>query len=204
MEEARTMTSLKLDLKSKRLIERFAGQRTQRQLLSATKKAGASALRKMKAETSRVVRAEKNLKVSDVKPLIKGVTTEASTADKMGWRITVDGAAIPIGSFPMRQLKGGVKFKANKASWSKYKGGFIAVMKSGHRGAFTRRKGETSRREKYRNTQGKKNKSQLPIKELHTSGLSSAFKSQSNVNKVLDVGSSEFEITFLRVIKAKL
>lgn len=195
--------TLKLDLKSRNLLERFASK-AQRSLVSASKKAGASALRKMKADTSRVIRAEKNLKVSKVKLLIKSHTQNASVADKLGWRITVNGAAIPIGSFPMRQLKGGIKFKANKGSWGSYKGAFIATMKNGHRGAFTRTDKTNSRREKYRNTQGKKNKSQLPIKELHTSGASSAFKERHNVKRVLDVGGNEFESTFVRVIRSKL
>lgn len=191
------MTSLKLDRRSKRLLSEIGGAKIRRVILSATKKAGASALRKMKAETSRVIRSEKNLKVAKVKSLIKGFSNASVI------RVTVSGAAIPIGTFPMRQLKGGVKFKADKTSWSKYKGGFIAVTKRG-RGAFTRSDSATSRRKKYRDTRGQVNKSQLPIKELHTSGASSAFKSQSNVNKVLGAGSKEHEITFLRVIKAKL
>ena len=55
--------TLKLDLKSRNLLKRF-GNKTERSLASAAKKAGSSALRKMKAETSRVIRAEKNLKVA--------------------------------------------------------------------------------------------------------------------------------------------
>ena len=196
-------TTLKLDLPSKRLLSAIGGAKTNRALVSATKKAGFSALRKMKAETSRVIRSEKNLKVAKVKTLIKSKANISSTVDKMGWRIRVSGAAIPIGTFPIRQLKGGIKFKANKSSWSTYKGAFVATVKRG-RAAFTRGDSTTSRRKKYRNTRGQVNKSQLPIKELHTSGASSSFKQQSNVDKVLDAGGNEFQSTFLRVIRSKL
>ena len=195
--------SLELDLRSERILEHI-GKATPKVMASAAKKAGVSALRKMKVETSRVIRSKKNLKVAKVKALIKGTVLGGSTIDKMGWRITVDGAAIPIGSFPMRQLKGGVKFKANKTTWSSYRGAFIATLSSGHRGAFRRSGNRPSRRKKYRDTRGQVNKSELPIRELHTSGASSAFKEQRSVERVLNAGSDEFGITFIRIIKAKL
>lgn len=193
------MTEITFDLsaESARLLSQV-GSATKRAIDAATKRAGASAARKMRAEASRQVRKKKAIKLSAAKKRIQLIRKGAGA-----YLIRVDGTPLPIGAFKMRQLLKGVKFQANRGSWSTYRGAFIAQMKSGHRGAFRRGKPEKSPRARYQSDGGKQHK-HLPIKELYTSGLSSTFKERAPREQVLIVGRIEFEKTFLRTIRSKL
>lgn len=195
------MTEISLDLsaETKRLLSQL-GPATKRAIETATKRASASSARRMRVEASREVRKKKAVKLSMAKKRI--IIIRRGDDSHI---VRVDGSALPIGSFKMRQLVKGVKFQANKGAWSTYRGAFIATMKSGHRGAFKRGKTEKSPRARYRSqASGKMNRKHLPIKELYTSGLSATFKDSGPRNVVMNAGRLEFEKTFVRNIRSKL
>jgi len=152
----------------------------------------------MRTEAAREVRKKKEVKLSAVRKRIELIRKGAGA-----YIIRVDGTPLPIGSFRMRQLKRGVKFKANRAGWSTIRGIFIAKMKSGHVGAFSRGKTEQSPRATYKGPNGKQHK-HLPIKEMYTSGLSATFKDEAARDAVMKAGRDEYEKTFLRVIRSKM
>lgn len=200
-----TTVTIDLDAISERELKKLGGDLPQKTLLSAVKKAGVSASRKMRTEATRIVRDEKDLKLKEVRDKIKVTAdTSGSAIGTMSWKITVDGTAIPIGDFKMRQLKKGVKFKANKGGWSMFKGAFIATMKNGHRGAFARKDRTGGSRVRYKDKDGNRQTKQLPIKELYTSGMSAAFKDSGARDRIYGAGHDEFVKTFVRIVSAKL
>jgi hypothetical protein len=193
-----------LELMSKRELAKLTTSLSEKSLASAVKRAGISAARKMRTEAARKVREHKALPLSYVLKKVVLKSQAGGSMGTMGWMITVNGSPIPISEFKMRQTKKGVKFKANRSGWSMFDGAFVATVGKGHRGAFTRANKGTSARKKYRGKDGKWNNSQLPIKQLYTSGLGASFKDAQSRNDVYQAGDEVFTKTFVRIIKSKM
>lgn len=192
--------TIELSKATERILSQFPAL-TKRALESAKNKAGSSAMRRMRTAVTRIVRDQKAVSLTYARKQVRAFKSDRGRSPS--WTVRVDGSPIPIGKFRMRQLRRGVKFQANRGTWSLYQGGFIATMKSGHKGAFARKSG-VGRRKRYTNTQGQRQTKQLPIKELYTSGLSASFKHEALQHKVRDIGVAEYERTLRRVLRSKM
>ena len=111
-----------------------------------------------RSESVRLIGAEWNVKSTAARKALSirraTVTKLESSVEATGGR----GRGIPLASFNARQTKRGVSVKLKRAgSRGLLPGAFIATMKSGHRGVFTRRAKSRKQGTPYR---------QLPIREV--------------------------------------
>ena len=89
------------------------------------------------AETlgNRMVRETYNMKRADVD---KAITVTPSSISKLQVDIRVKGRRQPLLMFQAKQLRKGVKITVKRGGRSLLPHAFIATMKSGHKGVFTR------------------------------------------------------------------
>lgn len=156
-------------------------------LKRALRKAGASALRDMRSEATKRVRARKRIKVSYVRAAMTLRRPRGGDIAAMAWAVDVSGKPVPLVAYPHRQTKKGVSVEVNKGKRTLLKGAFVATMKSGHRGVF-RRKG-TAR---------------LPIEELRGSRPVDALLHKGEADAVAARGGATFEATFARVLPLEI
>jgi len=114
----------------------------------ALRKAGRTATRDMRAEATKIVRDEKQIKAGRVSRAI--TTRNPKVSDfPLAWAIAIDGKPVSLMGYPSRQTRRGVTTSVNRGGGrTLIEHAFIARMKSGHQGVFLR--------------QGK---ARLPIKE---------------------------------------
>ena len=149
----------------------------------ALRKAGATALRDMRSEASKRIRARKRIKTSYISRALTLQRAKGSDIDNMSWALNVSGEAVPLVAYPHRQTKKGVSVEVNRGKRTLVKGSFTATMKSGHMGVF-RRVGAA----------------RLPIQELRGSRPVDALLHEGEAQGVADRGSSSFSATFTRVL----
>jgi len=119
-------------------------ERTGSQGVRTARKAGSSALRSMKAEASRQIRARWNIKASRIAKTLSLIFPR-SGADLV-WILRSSYGPTPLADFGARQTSKGVSVLIYKnGSRTLIQGAFLATMKSGHRGVFERT-GEFGRR----------------------------------------------------------
>src|SRR5512139_1372286 len=106
--------------------------------LRALRKAGATALRDMRAEASKRVRARKRIKASYVRKALTMRRARGSDLARLEWAVDVSGDAVPLVAYPARQTKKGVSVEVNRGKRTLLKGAFVATMRSGHKGVFRR------------------------------------------------------------------
>ncbi len=116
-----------------------------------------------KVAAQKIIREEYNIKLHDISSKIK---TDIHPS-KLEAVITATDRSIPLIEFAARQIKTGVSFQVKRGSRKTIKSAFIASMKSGHRGVFTRI--------------GKK---RLPIKQLYTIGVAEMFGSKKVIEAI--------------------
>jgi hypothetical protein len=121
-------------------------------LKRALRKAGATALRDMKSEASKRIRARKRIKVRYITRALSLARPSGSDISSMRWALNVSGDPVPLVAYPHRQTKKGVSVEVNRGKRTLVKGAFVASMQSGHEGVFKR-----------------KGKARLPIQELRGS-----------------------------------
>lgn len=112
-----------------------------RAILIAMRKAGNTAIRKMRAVSKRRVRDEKRIKANYLADKALPIRTPrgARNIESLVWRMDVSGAPVPLGEYPARQNKKGVVVKVNRAGGPKtILGAFIQLRRDGRKGVFKR------------------------------------------------------------------
>lgn len=158
-----------------------------RAVVRALKKAGATALRDMRSEASKRIRARKRIKVSYISRALTLARPKGSDIAGMSWAVNVSGEPMPLVAYPHRQGKKGVTVEVNRGKRTLVKGAFVATMKSGHVGVFRR----TS-------------KARLPIRELLGSRPVDALLHKGEAQGVADRGGASFAATFTRVLPLEI
>jgi hypothetical protein len=156
-------------------------------LRRALKKAGATALRDMRSEASKRIRARKRIKTRYITRALTLRRAKGSDIAAMEWALDVSGEPVPLVAYPHRETKKGVSVEVNRGKRTLVKGSFKASMKSGHQGVFKR-----------------KGKARLPIKELRGSRPVDALLHEGEADAVAARGGKSFEATFTRVLSLEV
>jgi hypothetical protein len=169
-------------------------------LRRALSKAGATALRDMRSEAVKRIKARKRLAS---KYITRALTLSRPTGGDiagLAWALNVSGKPVPLIAYPHRAFKGktgkrgmgprsqgGVMVEVNPGRWTRVRGAFVATMASGHEGIFRRRGSQ-----------------RLPIDELLGSRPVDALLHQGEAQAVADRGGSSFAATFERVLPMEI
>ena len=156
-------------------------------LKRALRKAGATALRDMRSEASKRIRARKRIKVSYITRALTLRRAKGGDISGMEWAVDVSGEPVPLVAYPHRQTKKGVSVEVNRGKRTLVKRSFVASMKSGHKGIFQR-----------------KGTARLPIKELRGSRPVDALLHEGEAQGVADRGGESFGATFARVLPLEI
>jgi hypothetical protein len=149
----------------------------------ALRKAGATALRDMRSEASKRIRARKRIKSRYISRALTLRRPRSSDIAAMEWAVDVSGEAVPLVAYPHRQTRKGVSVEVNRGKRTLLKGAFVAAMRSGHEGVFRRR-----------------GKARLPIEELRGSRPVDALLHEGEADAAAERGGSSFAATFVRVL----
>ncbi len=152
-------------------------------LKRALRKAGSTALRDMRSEASKRIRARKAIKPRYIRRALTLRRAKGSDIADMEWAIDVSGESVPLVAYPHRQTKKGVSVEVNKGKRTLVAGSFVATMKSGHKGVFKR-----------------SGSARLPIQELRGSRPVDALLHEGEAQGVADRGGKSFNETFARVL----
>lgn len=156
-------------------------------LKRALKKAGATALRDMRAEASKRVRERKRIKGAYIRQALTLRRPKGGDISSMEWAVDVSGGAVPLVAYPHRQTKKGVSVEVNRGKRTLLAGSFVATMKSGHVGVFRRR-----------------GKARLPIEELRGSRPLDALLHRGEAEGVAARGGASFTATLVRVLPLEI
>jgi hypothetical protein len=156
-------------------------------LRRALRKAGATALRDMRSEASKRIRARKRIKSRYITRALTLRRARGGDIAGMEWALDVSGAPVPLVAYPHRQTRKGVSVEVNRGKRTLLKGSFVATMQSGHVGVF-RRKGKT----------------RLPIEELRGSRPVDALLHEGEADAVAERGGRSFGETFVRVLPLEI
>jgi hypothetical protein len=154
-----------------------------RAAVRALRKAGSTALRDMRSEASKRIKARKHIGAKYITRAITLRRASGTDIAGMSWSVDVSGEPVPLVAYPYRQTKQGVSVEVNRGKRTLLKGSFVATMKSGHVGIFRR--------------EGKK---RLPIQELRGSRPVDALLHAGEAQGVADRGGATFAATFVRVL----
>lgn len=150
-------------------------------------RAGATALRDMRAEASKRVRARKRIKAKTVRSALQLVRPRRSEPiSRAEWTLGVRGTPVKLSAYPHRQTKRGVSVTVNRGKRTLVRSAFIATVGAGHRGVFRRR-----------------GRSRLPITELLGSRPVDALLHEGEPQGVLGRGRSSFAATWSRLLAAE-
>jgi hypothetical protein len=156
-------------------------------LKRALRKAGATALRDMRSEASKRIRARKRIKSRYITRAMSLMRPKGGDIAGMEWGLKFDGNPVPLVAYPVRQTKKGVSVEVNRGKRTLVKGSFVATMKSGHKGVFRRR--GTAR---------------LPIRELTGSRPVDAMLHKGEADAVAARGAKSMSETFVRVLPLEI
>lgn len=156
-------------------------------IAKAVMKAGATALRDMRSEATKRIRARKRIKVKVIRQALVLRRPKRADIDGARWGIDVRGTKVPLTAYPHRQTKKGVSVEVNRGKRTLIQGAFLATMKSGHKGVF-RRKGAA----------------RLPIQELLGSRPVDALLHKGEADAVRARGAASFHATFHRLLPLEL
>lgn len=156
-------------------------------LRRSLRKAGATALRDMRSEASKRIRARKRIKSRYITRALTLRRAKGSDIAGMEWALDVSGEPVPLVAYPHRQTKKGVSVEVNRGKRTLVKGSFVATMKSGHEGVFRRR-----------------GNARLPIDELRGSRPVDALLHEGEADGVAARGGKSFEETFVRVLPLEI
>jgi hypothetical protein len=158
-----------------------------RAVVKALRKAGATALRDMRSEASKRIRARKRIKPSYIGRALTLRRPKGSDIASMSWAVVVSGDPVPLVAYPHRQTRKGVSVEVNRGKRTLLKGAFVASMKSGHEGVFRRR-----------------GKARLPIDELRGSRPVDALLHKGEAEAVGVRGRESFAATYTRVLPLEI
>jgi hypothetical protein len=119
-------------------LEVWRGGKVELALARALSKAGSSAARAMRAESSRKLRERKRMRVGFVNKSLPLVFPTSKEIAQLAWRMNVSGALIPVSAFPHRQTRKGVVVSINQGSSKLIRSAFLVRLKNGHEGVFMR------------------------------------------------------------------
>lgn len=158
----------------------------------AMRKAGATALRDMRAEATKRIRRRKRIRGEIVRRSLQLKKAKGGNVAKMEWVLQVRGTKVPLSAYPHRQRtknkkRAGVYVEVNRGKKTLLASAFIGTTKSGHLGIFVRR--------------GAK---RLPIDELLGSRPVDALLHEGESEAVLLRGQTAFLATFQRVLPMEL
>lgn len=154
----------------------------------AVKKAGATALRDMRSETSKRVRERKAIKARYVRRSMRLFYPKGNRVNGMNWALRMNDDPMPLSRFSHRQVKRGVSVMVNRGERSIVKSAFKATMRSGHKGVYVREPGAK----------------RLPIRELFGSRPVDAMLHRGEADAVLERGKRSFGKTWERVLPLEL
>lgn len=176
-------------------------------VVRALRKAGITALRDMRGEATKRIRARKRIKPKYVTRALTLSRPKGSTIADMAWALNVSGKPVPLIAYPHRKkrgtkagrkgrggigprtpkLAGGLIVEVNTGKWTLVRGAFVATMKSGHQGIFRRR-----------------GAARLPIHELLGSRPVDALLHEGEKEAVSARGGASFSATFRRVLPLEI
>jgi hypothetical protein len=135
---------------------------------------------KGKTAASREIRSVYNIKAGEVG---KSISIVKSTRESLEGRILIIGKPIPIIAFSPRQTATGVTVTIKKGSRKRIARAFIQTMKSGHTGVYARGR-YNSGEFKFRTHRINRKGSDLPIGELTTTSVPTAFRTEKVLKAV--------------------
>lgn len=169
-------------------------------LKRALRKAGATALRDMRSEAVKRIRARKRIKPSYIRDALTLARPKGGDVASMSWALNVSGKPVPLIAYPHKVVRGragkrgmgprsqgGLAVEVNVGKTTLIRGAFVATMRSGHQGIFKRR--------------GLK---RLPIHDLLGSRPVDALLHQGEADGVAARGGQSFAATFERVLPLEI
>lgn len=183
-----------------------------RAILRALRKAGSTALRDMRSEANKRIRARKAIKPSYIARAITLRRPSSSTdIEAMTWEVRLSGKPVPLVAYPHRAVAGkraavtrtrkgqfkpgsgssggtgGVRVEVNRGRQTLLKGAFISKLTSGHVGIFRRR-----------------GKGRLPIDEMLGSRPVDALLHKGESEGVVQRGAKSLADTYRRVLPMEM
>lgn len=169
-------------------------------LVRALRKAGATALRDMRSEAVKRIRARKRIRPKYISRAMTLARPRGSDIADLSWALQFDGDPVPLVAYPHRAVAGrtgkggmgprsmgGVAVEVNTGKRTLVRGAFLATMRNGHEGIFRRR--GTAR---------------LPIDELRGSRPVDALLHRGEAQGVAERGGQSFGATFTRVLPMEI
>jgi hypothetical protein len=184
----------------------FRDSGVEKALQRALSKAGGDALRTMRAEASRGVRARKRFKVKAVNESLPLVFPKTKEIQGLIWQMGVSGKPVSLADLPHRQTKKGVKVAVNKGAWKLIPSAFVAKMKSGHEAVFIRARSAmqgplTQRQAKLKHVF---RVGRLPIEQLATTSVANVFADAGFIPTLQAKAQEKFTTTFNRLLPLEL
>jgi hypothetical protein len=164
-------------------LEVWRGGKVESALAAALSKAGGDAIRSTAAESNRMVRRWKRMKVAALKKALPLTFPGTKEIARLAWRMDVSGALVPVSAYPLRQTRKGISVAINTGARSFIRSAFVATMRSGHRGVFLR-----------------DGKGRLPIKEAFTTRVSDVFRDEGFIPAVHAKAAKTFASSFARLM----
>lgn len=166
----------------------FTSRKIENAVKRAIKKAGGDAIRKVRTESTRYVRSKKKLKVGFIQKRLRLVFPRSNDLADLRWDMRISGKPIPLSAYPSRQTSKGVSVHVNATGSRKVvKGAFLATMKSGHKGVYSR--------------MGKK---RLPIEEHFSSSIAHVFNNAEAMPRIHTHGQRVLQSAFERLLPLEL
>jgi hypothetical protein len=160
---------------------------TAKPVIRALRKAGSTALRDMRSETSKRVRQRKRIKAGVIAKALRMRRAKGSRIEDMEWSLDVSNRPFRVSDYPHRQTKRGVSVAINRGKRSLIRGAFLATLKSGHKGVFLRR---GARR--------------LPIDEQFASRVTDAVSHRGEIEAIHRRGLTSLRATMTRVLPMEM
>jgi hypothetical protein len=187
-------------------IEHLKNHGLERALFRAVSRAGGDAIRAMRTSSRRSVQFRKRMKSERVqRGLPMFFPRGPRELAQLVWRVGVSGEVVPVSAFPFRQVRRGVSVAINRGKRQIIPGAFVATMRSGHVGVFSRRADpmaafkSTKRRSKL-----PARVRRLPIDEAFTTRISDVFGDSGMIPAVHARGQAVFSSAFDRLLALEL
>lgn len=158
-----------------------------RAVTRALRKAGATALRDMRSEAGKRIRARKRIRPKYIAKAITLARPKGGSIEGMAWGINVSGEPVPLVAYPHRKTSRGITVEVNKGKRTLLPGAFGATLASSHAGIF-RRVGDD----------------RLPIRELRGSRPVDALLHKGEAEGVAKRGATSFNATFHRLLPTEI
>lgn len=177
-----------------RQLRGLSARRQEMALSKTTRRAGATALRDMRSEASKRVRARLRLKVKHVNatlhqrpPKVSGVAGQ--------WALAVSGRPVALSRYPHRQTRKGVSYAA-------FKGGKRKVIPSSFTATMPKKSADQERG--HLGAMMRSRRTRLPIREMWGPKPVDVLRYEGEAEGVAERGRRSFEATFERLLVREL